>query len=55
MRIAKIQTGEAAKILSVDRTTIINWIEERGLKRFFSPSAKGKTAALSARSPSQTC
>ena len=40
-----MKTGEAAKILGVDRTTIINWIENRGLDRFFSPSAAGSDGA----------
>ncbi len=37
-----MKTGEAAKILGVDRTTIINWIEQRGLSKYFSPSANGE-------------
>lgn len=37
-----MKTGEAAKILGVDRTTIINWIEHRGLEHFFSNSAAGR-------------
>ncbi len=36
-----MKTGEAAKILGVDRTTIINWIENRGLSKYFSASATG--------------
>jgi len=36
-----MKTGEAAKILGVDRTTIINWIENRGLIKYFSASATG--------------
>lgn len=37
-----MKTGEAAKILGVDRTTIINWIENRGLEQFFSDQANGR-------------
>jgi len=36
-----MKTGEAAKIMGVDRSTLLDWINIRGLTRFFSASAAG--------------
>jgi len=36
-----MKTGEASTILGIDRSTLHNWINDRGLERFFSPSATG--------------
>src|SRR5690606_1610950 len=36
-----MKTGEASSILGIDRSTLHNWINERGLRQFFSPSATG--------------
>ena len=35
-----MKTGEAAKILGVDRNTIYNWTQNPDLSRFFSPGAR---------------
>lgn len=36
-----MKTGEASKILGIDRSTLHDWINGRGLQQFFSPSATG--------------
>jgi DNA-binding transcriptional MerR regulator len=36
-----MKTGEASAILGIDRSTLHNWINDRGLEKFFSPSATG--------------
>ena len=38
-----MKTGEAAKALGVDRTTVKDWISNRGFKAFFSPEATGES------------
>lgn len=37
-----MRTGEAAKILGIDRTTIYNWADTPELKKFFSANATGE-------------
>jgi DNA-binding transcriptional MerR regulator len=41
-----MRTGEAAKILGVDRKTIRNWIDDYGLQKYFSLSALGEDGAI---------
>jgi DNA-binding transcriptional MerR regulator len=40
-----MRTGEAAKILGIDRTTIYNWVAVPLLTKFFSPAARGEDGA----------
>lgn len=37
-----MRTGEAARRLGVDRTTIVNWIAHEALSDLFSPEARGE-------------
>lgn len=41
-----MKTGEAAKIMGIDRSTLLDWINIRGLDRFFSAGALGKDGAM---------
>lgn len=41
-----MKTGEAAKLLGVDRRTIVLWIDRDELRGFFSPSARQETGGV---------
>jgi len=41
-----MKTGEAAKIMGVDRSTLLDWINIRGLDRFFSTGARGTDGSM---------
>ncbi|MEO8393950.1 MAG: MerR family transcriptional regulator [Chloroflexota bacterium] len=41
-----MKTGECARLLGVDRRTIVLWIDREELRNFFSPSAKQETGGV---------